>query len=222
MSSVKQSKKLSAKAVEAKSVEAAAASPAPVPAPVSVPSSVPEIASKADVVMADEAEAKDASKEEKKELTVQDLLAESDALQKLLRANVEVWSKGLKKLDSNIRTFAKQGLKRRRSEVDDGRKVKRARTSGQPSGIMKPRPITGELASFLKADPNTELALTDVSKLVCKYIKSNNLQNPARKKEIECDPPLLTLLKPDGLPVTFPLLQRYLSRHLIRPAPVAK
>ncbi|GFP79380.1 protein tri1 [Phtheirospermum japonicum] len=52
------------------------------------------------------------------------------------------------------------------------------------TGIQKLQPISPALAKFLGS---AEASRTDAVKKIWEYIKSNNLQNPANKKEIYCD-----------------------------------
>ncbi|CAN6247314.1 unnamed protein product [Urochloa humidicola] len=58
-------------------------------------------------------------------------------------------------------------------------------------GIMKPLPISEELRRFIGGEP--EVARPQVVKLIWAYIKTNGLQNPAKKTEIICDPTLKSL-----------------------------
>ncbi|KAL3645812.1 hypothetical protein CASFOL_010992 [Castilleja foliolosa] len=52
------------------------------------------------------------------------------------------------------------------------------------TGILKVQPVSPALAKFLGS---AEASRTDAVKKVWAYVKSNNLQNPANKKEIYCD-----------------------------------
>ncbi|XP_060179669.1 upstream activation factor subunit UAF30-like [Lycium barbarum] len=61
---------------------------------------------------------------------------------------------------------------------------------GRYKGILKPVPISPALGKFVGAN---EISRTDAVKKVWDYIKTNNLQNPANKKEINCDDKLKTI-----------------------------
>ncbi|KAI4356175.1 hypothetical protein L6164_000219 [Bauhinia variegata] len=61
----------------------------------------------------------------------------------------------------------------------------------RPSGIMKATPVSPALGSFLGVP---EVSRAQAVKQVWSYIKEHNLQNPADKKEIECDEKLKTIL----------------------------
>jgi upstream activation factor subunit UAF30 len=94
--------------------------------------------------------------------------------------------------------------------------AKRKRKSGnrQPSGFVKPTKISDELAKFLEKPAGTEMARTDVTREINKYIRSHNLQDKDNGRKINPDAKLQTLLKlkkTDEL--TYFNLQRYMSPH---------
>jgi upstream activation factor subunit UAF30 len=94
--------------------------------------------------------------------------------------------------------------------------AKRERKSGnrQPSGFVKPTKISDELAKFLEKPAGTEMARTDVTREINKYIRSHNLQDKENGRKINPDAKLQTLLKlkkTDEL--TYFNLQRYMSPH---------
>ena len=94
--------------------------------------------------------------------------------------------------------------------------AKRKRKSGnrQPSGFVKPTKISDELAKFLEKPTGTEMARTDVTREINKYIRSHNLQDKDNGRKINPDAKLQTLLKlkkTDEL--TYFNLQRYMSPH---------
>lgn len=99
----------------------------------------------------------------------------------------------------------------RRKRERDPNAPKRA-----PSGIAKPSKISGELAAFLKVDPEAELARTDVIRQIAGYIKSNNLENPSNRREIIPDKDLSGLLgleKGHKEKITYFNLQRWMRPH---------
>ena len=64
----------------------------------------------------------------------------------------------------------------------------------------------------------TEMARTDVTKYITKYVKDNDLQNPENKRQIMCDSKLKDLLNVDDtVPVTYFNLQKYMKVHFIKP-----
>uniref|UniRef100_A0A0D6R516 DM2 domain-containing protein n=1 Tax=Araucaria cunninghamii TaxID=56994 RepID=A0A0D6R516_ARACU len=56
--------------------------------------------------------------------------------------------------------------------------------SGGGRGITQPRPLSPEMQKFLGVP---EIPRTQAIKKIWEYIKENNLQDPANKKEIVCD-----------------------------------
>lgn len=97
--------------------------------------------------------------------------------------------------------------------------AKRKRKSGnrQPSGFVKPTKISDELAKFLEKPVGSEMARTDVTREINKYIRSHNLQDKDNGRKINPDAKLQTLLKikkTDEL--TYFNLQRYMSPHFFK------
>ena len=106
-------------------------------------------------------------------------------------------------------------------EVKTAQKVssKRKRKAGNraPSGFVKPTKISDELASFLGKDKGTEMARTEVTRDINKYIRTHNLQDKENGRKINPDSKLATLLKlkkTDEL--TYFNLQRYMSPHFAK------
>ena len=89
-----------------------------------------------------------------------------------------------------------------------------------PSGFAKPTKVTKELCEFMDKPEGTEIARTEVTKVLVNYIKSNNLQeqNTDSKNKIVPDDKLKNLL---GLNVeetnelTFFNIQKYMNKHFI-------
>ena len=96
---------------------------------------------------------------------------------------------------------------------------KRKRKAGNraPSGFVKPTKISDELANFLGKDKGSEMARTEVTRDINKYIRTNNLQDKENGRKINPDSNLATLLKlkkTDEL--TYFNLQRYMSPHFAK------
>ena len=103
----------------------------------------------------------------------------------------------------------KNGARRRRER--DPNAPKRA-----PSGIAKPSTISPELASFLGVTPDTLLARTEVIKHISAYIKANNLENPANRRQIVPNEALAKLLgvpKDDAGDLSYFSIQKQLRPH---------
>jgi len=93
---------------------------------------------------------------------------------------------------------------------------KRKRKSGNraPSGFVKPTRISDELAKFLEKPTGSEMARTDVTREINKYIRAHNLQDKENGRKINPDTKLSTLLKlkkTDEL--TYFNLQKFMSPH---------
>jgi len=83
-----------------------------------------------------------------------------------------------------------------------------------PSGFVKPSPISDELATFLGKPQGCEMARTDVTREINKYIRANNLQDKENGRQINPDEQLCKLLKiGDDVVLTYFNLQRYMGPH---------
>jgi chromatin remodeling complex protein RSC6 len=86
-----------------------------------------------------------------------------------------------------------------------------------PSGFMRPMRISDELAKFLGKPVGTEMARTEVSRLINTYIRVNNLADPQNGRIINANSKLRKLLrlgKNDEL--TYFNLQKYMRPHFHR------
>ena len=93
---------------------------------------------------------------------------------------------------------------------------KRVKRSGNraPSGFVKPTRISSELASFLGKPKGTEMARTEVTREINKYIVANSLQDKKNGRVIHPDTKLRKLLKlGKNDELTYFNLQRYMSPH---------
>jgi len=96
---------------------------------------------------------------------------------------------------------------------------KKGKGSTSLSGFAKPGYISKELCNFLNVTPGTEMAHTDVTKQVIKYIKEKDLQDSNNKRVIIPDDKLSNLLQPDPSDtITFFNLQTYMKHHYLNPA----
>jgi len=77
--------------------------------------------------------------------------------------------------------------------------------------------ISDELASFLAKPSGTEMARTEVTRDINKYIREHNLQDKANGRQINPDSKLASLLKVAKNDVlTYFNLQRYMSPHFAK------
>ncbi len=99
------------------------------------------------------------------------------------------------------------------------REAKKNKNKGnrKPSGFAVPTAITEKLCEFMKVEPGTEVARTEVTKYIIKYIKDNDLQWEANRKVIKPDSALRELLEVGtNDEVTYFNLQRYMNKHFKR------
>lgn len=100
-----------------------------------------------------------------------------------------------------------------------GKKRKAPSSSDAPAGFNKPVLVRADLARFLEIEPDVPTTRTNVTKLLTKVFKDNDLQNPANRREILLDLPAAEplrvffpdLLKEDAERLSFFNLQRYLK-----------
>lgn len=97
---------------------------------------------------------------------------------------------------------------------------KKRKGTRAPSGFVKPSPISEELATFLEKAPGTEMARTDVTREINKYIRGKQLQDKTNGRIIQADAPLKALLKlDDDVVLTYFNLQKYMSPHFPKQPP---
>merc|ERR1712054_73725 len=72
---------------------------------------------------------------------------------------------------------------------------KRKKGTRAPSGFVKPSLISDELATFLGRDKGSEMARTDVTREINKYIRAHQLQDKENGRKINPDKLLCELLK---------------------------
>ena len=86
------------------------------------------------------------------------------------------------------------------------------------SRFCTPSKISDELADFLGKERGTQMARSDVTREINKYIRINNLQDNENKRNINPDDKLSRLLKLNHSDeLTYFNLQRYISSHCITP-----
>jgi chromatin remodeling complex protein RSC6 len=128
-------------------------------------------------------------------------------------------------LKTEYRTLEKKWSRELKSVQKSQSKRKRKTGNRAPSGFVKPTKISDELAKFLEKPTGTEMARTDVTREINKYIRFHNLQDKENGRKINPDVKLQTLLKlkkTDDL--TYFNLQRYMSPHFskaVKEEPVA-
>jgi len=98
---------------------------------------------------------------------------------------------------------------------------KKRKANRAPSGFVKPTKISNELATFLERPLGSEMARTEVTREINKYIRLHNLQDSVNGRKINPNPALATLLKISPTDeLTYFNLQRYMSSHFQKLTPV--
>lgn len=120
-------------------------------------------------------------------------------------------------LTTQVRQLQRRSDKELRVAQKSGKKVRKATGNRNPSGFVKPTPISTALASFLGKPTGTMMARTEVTREINQYIRAHNLQDPTNGRKINPDPKLRKLLnvEKDG-ELTYFNLQRYMSPHFIK------
>ena len=157
------------------------------------------------------AEAKPETVDEKVNEIVDDSLGDqfSDFMGKLQSVSTAISA-----LKSDFRILEKKCLREMKTAKKLSDKRSRARGQRAPSGFVKPTLVTNDLADFLGKPHGTEMARTEVTREINKYIRANSLQDAQNGRKINPDDKLAKLLnlkKSDEL--TYFNLQRYMSPH---------
>lgn len=116
-------------------------------------------------------------------------------------------------LKTELKTLEKKTNKQLKVVNKLNNKKKRKGTRA-PSGFVKPSPISDALASFLGKDKGVEMARTDVTREINKYIHEHKLQDKDNGRKIIPDAELSALLGiDDSVNLTYFNLQKYMSPH---------
>ena len=122
-------------------------------------------------------------------------------------------------LRSEFRLLERQTVRELKNAQKASQKKKRKTGNRAPSGFVKPTLISNELAGFLGKPEGSEMARTEVTREINKYIRTNNLQDKENGRKINPDKKLTSLLKlKKGDELTYFNLQRYMSPHFAKSA----
>lgn len=120
-------------------------------------------------------------------------------------------------LKTEYKTLEKKWTRELKTAQKQSSKRKRKAGNRAPSGFVKPTRISDELAKFLDKSSGSEMARTEVTRDINKYIRTNSLQDKDNGRKINPDSKLAALLKlkkTDEL--TYFNLQRYMSPHFAK------
>jgi chromatin remodeling complex protein RSC6 len=115
------------------------------------------------------------------------------------------------------RTLEKKWMRELKVAQKQSSKRKRKAGNRAPSGFVKPTRISDELAKFLEKPAGCEMARTEVTRDINKYIRTNNLQDKSNGRKINPDKKLSTLLKLKNTDeLTYFNLQKFMSPHFAK------
>tara|TARA_B100000787_G_scaffold161547_5_gene141485 strand:- start:2584 stop:3375 length:792 start_codon:yes stop_codon:yes gene_type:complete len=116
-------------------------------------------------------------------------------------------------LKAELRIIEKKTTKELKIAQKLTNKKKRKGTRA-PSGFVKPAPISNELADFLGLNHGSEMARTDVTREINKYIREHSLQDSNNGRKINPDQKLSQLLNvTPEIELTYFNLQKYMGPH---------
>lgn len=120
-------------------------------------------------------------------------------------------------LKSEYRALEKKWSREVKTAQKVSSKKKRKAGNRAPSGFVKPTKISDELATFLGKEKGTEMARTEVTRDINKYIRTHSLQDKENGRKINPDTKLAALLKlKKNDELTYFNLQRYMSPHFAK------
>ena len=120
-------------------------------------------------------------------------------------------------LKNDFRNLEKQVTRQMKQAKRLSSKRAKGKGNRQPSGFVKPTLVSDELASFLGKPSGCEMARTEVTREINKYIRANSLQDKENGRKINPDDKLRSLLKlKKSDELTYFNLQRYMSPHFAK------
>jgi upstream activation factor subunit UAF30 len=145
---------------------------------------------------------------------VEDVEASIAAQSVEFMSKLNQFSSMIASLKTEYRLLEKKWARELKAAQKCNSKKKKRAGNRAPSGFVKPTNISDELAKFLEKPTGTEMARTDVTREINKYIRSHNLQDAGNGRKINPDQKLQTLLKlKTSDELTYFNLQRYMSPH---------
>lgn len=158
----------------------------------------------------------------RREVTRETVDAEFDSIIESIHARLETVTADEKK--SGIAKLLRSLHKRVKILKGDTARISKQRTrtaraNNTTSGFMKPVKISGDMATFTGWDSTQLRSRVEVTKFICDYVKTHNLQNPEDKRQIVPDVKLAKLLsydkKKEEKPLTYYYLQQKIQPHFL-------
>ena len=119
-------------------------------------------------------------------------------------------------LQNQMKSLEKTVKKKMKSLEKESKKNK-MKGNRKPSGFAVPTKISDELCDFMKKPYGSEIARTEVTKYLIKYIKEKDLQWPKNRKIIKPNKALRSLLGTTTKDeVTYFNLQKWMNRHFVK------
>lgn len=82
------------------------------------------------------------------------------------------------------------------------------------TAFTRPTPLSEELCSFLGLPNGSELARTEVTTRISKYVREKELSNPENRRQILLDEPLKAIMGVDT--IEWLQMQKYLKPHFVQ------
>ena len=165
-------------------------------------------------------------RKQRRQVTRDDVEKDFDSLLATLDAEVESLRNNDDKSKSKGVRFLRSVTKQVRQLRSDSLRVaskKTRRESTVPrstnSGFMKPVKISKDMQKFTGIKDDQLVSRVDVTKAICQYVKTNNLQNQADRRQFTPDEKLAKLLGTKE-PLTYYALQKQIQPHFTKPVPV--
>lgn len=137
----------------------------------------------------------------------------------IINNSITLFKMQLNTLQKQVKSVEKTVIKELKTnkKIDNPVVVK---TKKAPSGFAKPTKVTKELCAFMDKPEGTEIARTEVTKVLVNYIKTNNLQEQTvdSKNKIVPDDTLIVLLglnMEEANELNYFNLQKYMNKHFI-------
>lgn len=134
--------------------------------------------------------------------------------------SITLFKMQLNSLQQQLKNLEKSVNKELKAVKKVSEKADKPKKPRAPSGFAKPTKVTKELCDFMNRPEGTEIARTEVTKILSEYIKTNNLQEQSEnaKNKIVPDDKLRSLLgisTEESTNLTFFNIQKYMNKHFI-------